>query len=70
MNELKNRSVHQRLLLAAYVLGAVSSLLGTLAAIGFTLEKDNLKYPDIAGPIPPPQTGKDGVEPTKRYFEL
>jgi len=66
MNNFKERSIHQRLLVASYILGALSSLLRTLAAIGSTMERNDLQYPSVNSQ--PPTTEK-GADTTKRYFD-
>ncbi len=66
MSIVTERSIHQRLLIASYILGAVSSLLGTLAAIGVTLERNELYYPPIN--TPPPHGPAKTPEP-RRYFD-
>jgi hypothetical protein len=69
MSNLEGRPVHERLLIAAYIFGALSTLLGALAALGATVEKKDLKYPNINGPNPP-TPNKDPTEGSKRYFEM
>lgn len=66
MNTIKGRPLHQRLLIASYILGSVSTLLGALAAVGATLERNELQYPPVNGPTPsqPPKPS----EP-RRYFD-
>ena len=69
MNNVKGRPIHQRLLIASYILGSISTLLAALAAIGATVDQGRLEYPPVNGPIPSPPTGKS-TEPSKRYFEM
>jgi hypothetical protein len=71
MSNVPGRPVHQRLLIASYILGAVASLLATLGAIGSTVEQESLKYPNIHGPTPPPAPpGKEPTEASRRYFDM
>ena len=67
MGKVTERSpMHQRILLTSYVLGSLASLLGSLAAIYATLEKNELKYPNINGP----NINKETNDSSKRYFDL
>ena len=62
------RPVHQKLLVASYILASVSTLLGALAAIGATIEQGKLEYPPVNnGPMPVSTPPK---QPERKYFDL
>lgn len=69
MSSTKGKSIHQRLLTASYVLGAFASLLGGLAAIGAAIERNDLQYPSVNGPVPVSPMANKNTESSKRYFD-
>lgn len=66
MNNATTKPLHYRLLVASYILGSVATLLGTLAAIGATWERNDLQYPPLDGvDVPPSRFASDSMD---RHF--
>jgi len=68
MNNINVKPLHHRLLIASYVVGAVATLLGTLAAIGATLERHGPQYPPLRDSEEPPSWQTPDL--VERHFGL
>ena len=62
----QSKPIHHKLLIASYVLGALSTLLSALAAVSACSETGKLLYPDINSATQPTNSTSNA----KRYFEL
>lgn len=62
----QSKPIHHKLLIASYILGALSTLLSALAAVSACSENGKLLYPDINTPQP----SNNQASNAKKYFEL
>ena len=69
MNTVKGRPIHQRLLIASYVLSSIGTLLGALAALGATIDHGKLEYPPVSNGATPPLPTSKSSDAGKKYFE-
>lgn len=64
----QSKPIHHKLLIASYVLGALSTLLSALAAVSACSESGKLLYPDINNSTQ--SFNNNTTSNAKRYFEM